>query len=112
MKHLLSGVAIIAALAVAAPAWAQMGPKASGGTSAKPTPAPMAPAKPAAAPMAPAAGKPMHHHHRRVAHHRAAPEDSMTEQLNQQELARIQGGGGAAPAPAGDRLAGPKVGPK
>ena len=37
-------------------------------------------------------------------------DDAMTEQLNQAELARIQGGGMAAPA--GGRLPGVKVGPK
>jgi hypothetical protein len=41
-----------------------------------------------------------------------AREDSTTEQLNQQELARIQGGGMGAGGPAPDRMQGPKVGPK
>jgi hypothetical protein len=88
MKHLLTGVAMAAALAIAAPVWAQS------------TPAPAAPGKPAAAPATPAAAKPMamkkpmHHWH-----HRMAAGDSVTEQLNAQELQRIQGGG-PAPAPA------------
>jgi hypothetical protein len=114
MKHLLTGVAIAAALAISAPAWAQNvpGPKASGGGSQAQTPMkPMAPA--AAKPMA--AKKPMMHHH--VMHHHmrmhASAEDSTTEQLNQQELARIQGGGAMAPGgPNPDRMQGPKVGPK
>lgn len=102
MKNLLTGVAIAAALAISAPAWAQNAPM-------KPAAAP-APAKPAAA--APAAKQPMAKHHHYV-RHRMGGEDSMTEQLNNQELARIQGGGGPAPAaPAGDRIQGPKVGPK
>lgn len=101
MKHLLTGVAIAAALAISAPAWAQNAPM-------KPA---AAPAKPAAA--APMAKKSMAKKH--VMHHRrmASSDDSMTEQLNQQELARIQGGG-AAPTggPTPDRMQGPKVGPK
>ncbi len=100
MKHLLTGVAIAAALAISAPAWAQNAPM-------KPAAAP-APAKPAAA--APAAKKPMAHRH--YMHHRMGAEDSMTEQLNTQELARIQGGGMAPSGPAPDRMQGPKVGPK
>jgi hypothetical protein len=85
MKHLLTGVAMAAALAIAAPVWAQSTP-------------PAAPAKPAAAPATPAAAKPMamkkpmHHWP-----HRMSAGDSVTEQLNAQELQRIQGG---APAPA------------
>ncbi len=87
MKHLLNGVAIAAALAIAAPAWAQA-----------PAAAPAAPAAPAAgapmAPMAPMAGKQRHtrvtHHHvEKIARH---PGDAATDQLNREELARIQGG--------------------
>ena len=112
MKHLLTSVAIAAALAISAPVWAQNvpGPKASGGGSQSATP--MKPAAPAPAkPMA--AKKPMmHHRHMAMHHHRGhmmSAEDSTTEQLNQQELARITGGasGGAAPG----RLPGPKAGP-
>ena len=103
MKNLLTGVAIAAALAISAPAWAQNAPM-------KPAAAPAAPAKPAAA--APAAKKPMAHRH--YMHHRMGAEDSSTEQLNRQELARIQGGGGgmAPSGPSPDRMQGPKVGPK
>jgi hypothetical protein len=113
MKHLLTSVAIAAALAISAPVWAQNvpGPKASGGGSQTATP--MKPA--AAAPMAPMAKKPMTkkpmamRHHGRP-HHMMASDDRMTEQLNQQELARIQGGmapGGPAPS----RMPGPKASP-
>jgi len=81
MKHLLNGVAIAAALAIAAPAWAQT---------------PMTPKSPAAsAPMAPMASAPRHKRHMAM-HHGMM---STTDQLNREELARIQGGG-AAPMPA------------
>jgi len=88
MKHLLNGVAIAAALAIAAPAWAQ---------------APMTPTSPskAAAPAAGAPAAPMasKQRHKRVMHHMAkrggAP--NMTDQLNREELARIQGGGAPMP---------------
>jgi hypothetical protein len=97
MKHLLNGVAIAAALAIAAPAWAQ---------------APMTPSSPpkaapaVAAPAAPMASK---QRHKRAVHRasrrggkmaRMAPGDAMTEQLNREELARLQGGGGPPPPPA------------
>jgi hypothetical protein len=116
MKHLLTTVAIAAALAISAPAWAQNvpGPKASGGGSQAATPMkPMAPA--AAKPMAmkPMAKKHMAKKHVMMHHRRmASSDDSMTEQLNKQELARIQGGGMAPGGPAPDRMQGPKVGPK
>ena len=105
MKHLYTGVAVAAVLAISAPAWAQN--------------APMKPAAPAAsqpASAAPTAKRPMPkhamHHHRMLAM-LASAGDSMTEELNKQELARLQGGGGPSPAPmAPDRMSGPKVGPK
>jgi len=106
MKHLLTGVAMAAALAIAAPVWAQNAPGGNNPTSGSAGPfapkAAPAPAAPAAtpAPAKPMAAKPMHHHpmhhvsHRR-GHMRSG--DSMTEDLNRQELQRIMGG---APAPA------------
>jgi hypothetical protein len=118
MKHLLTGVAIAAALAISAPVWAQNvpGPKASGGgsqsaTPMKPSAPAAAPAKPAAKPMA--AKKPMHHRHMAMRHHHMAmsSDDATTEQLNQQELARIQGGGMAPGGPAPGRMPGPKASP-
>jgi hypothetical protein len=101
MKYLLNGVAIAAALAIAAPVWAQ-----------KPPTPPHAGAPHAAT----HAAKPMkkHHaaarHHRPVRHHMAqghhkgrshatAAGNRMTEQLNREELARIQAGGAGAPPP-------------
>ena len=102
MKHLLNGVAIAAALAIAAPAaWAQTAPMTPG--------APMAPAASAAAP---AAKAPAAKRHRAKRHARSGGKvkmsrgDQMTEQLNREELARIQGAG-APPAPPPRQLPGP-----
>src|SRR6476660_4121016 len=101
MKHLLNGVAIAAALAIAAPAWAQapMTPGAPRAPGAAP------PAAAAAAPEAPKASKQRHRPMRHAAKKggkkgmRASAGNSMTEQLNREELARIQGGG--MPQPMG-----------
>jgi hypothetical protein len=54
--------------------------------------------------MAPMAGKQRHKRmHKRMMHRhmarRGGPAESTTDQLNQQELARIQGGGGAPASP-------------
>ena len=108
MKHLLPGVAMAAALAIAAPVWAQNAPMTP---ASPPAAAPKAPAAPAAnapaAPMAKAPAKPagtmtakrpMHHRH--MAMRRMNSGDQTTDQLNQQELQRITRGG-PAPAPAG-----------
>ena len=86
MKHLLTGVAMAAALGIAAPVWAQ-------------SPAPMTPASPpAAAPAKPMMmKKPMMHH---AMHHRMGSGDMMTEDLNKQELARIMSGNTSAPPPS------------
>jgi hypothetical protein len=95
MKHLLNGVAIAAVFALATPVFAQNAPMTPANP---PKPAPAAPAAKAPAP-APTtmAKKPMHH----MAHHMMGKDDQMTEQLNQQELARITGGATPpAPAPA------------
>jgi hypothetical protein len=91
MKHLLNGVAIAAALAIAAPVSAQA-PKAA---------APAAPAASAPmAPMAPMASKQRHKRGmKRMMAKRGAPM-STTDQLNREELARIQGGGAGAMPPA------------
>src|SRR5712691_9082706 len=101
MKHLLNGVAIAAALAIAAPAaWAQapMTPKSSAPKAAAPAAAPTA-----GAPTAPMASKQRHkrggkHYARRG---RGGPAMSMTDQLNREELARIQSGGAAMPPSQG-----------
>jgi len=105
MKHLLSGVAIAAALAVAAPAWAQ--------TAAPMTPSSGAPAAAppaaAAAPAAKARHKRVSHSHKQMSHSKAmrrgtarrTSPDNIANQLNAQELARV--GGSAAPDMAGSR---------
>jgi hypothetical protein len=104
MKHLLNGVTIAAALAIAAPVWAQTG---------APMTAPMSPSAPAApsagmAPAGPETAAPRHHRaraHRMVRHGTRssrmgkASADNAASQLNQQELSRLQGGG--APMPSG-----------
>lgn len=110
MKHLLNGVAIAAALAIAAPVWAQ---NPSGGNSmGMPGPNTGGPgltpysggAPPAPASMPPAANSampPAHHpvHHARAMHafhkgmaHKAGLAGDTTAQLNREELARIQSG--------------------
>jgi hypothetical protein len=150
MKHFLTGVAVVAALAFSAPAWAQptpgqggFGPKASGGNYIPPStpPAVMAPsaeAPPTSAPplestaptrafgkatrgrhhmeaaggMPISATPPMHRHARHMAHgnmpahHRGkGPQltGSTAQDLNQQELARLQAANmslpGTPPAP-------------
>ena len=98
MKYLLNGVAIAAALAFVAPAWAQNAPPAA--APAAPAAAAPAPAKPMGAMGDMSMKKPMMKKHRHMAKKRGGG-DAMTEQLNQQELARITGGGAPmAPAPA------------
>jgi len=94
MKHLLNGVAIAAALAIAAPAWAQA-PMTPAAKSAPKAAAPAA-APAAGAPMAPMASKQRHKRGpKRMARRGGAV--SMTDQLNREELARIQSGGAAPP---------------
>jgi hypothetical protein len=107
-KHLLGGVAVIAALALSAPAWAQpanpSGRMPAGGraTSGERIP----PIMPSASD-ATSATPPKHHHHaghatHAAAHHRMAPMTSSTaNQLNQQELARLQTGSSMPPPPMG-----------
>jgi len=159
MKHLLSGVAIVAAFAFAAPVWAQRtgpgvgapgpaqavpgGPGPSSPLSNLPagspgipgtpqsqygpfgqTPtAPPAAVAPGGAPMAPttSAMPPAHRHARVSTHHhglKAHPPSQMTgttaNQLNQEELARLQSGNFAMPAaPSGQEPAAsnPSIGP-
>jgi hypothetical protein len=112
MKHLLNGVMIAAAVAIATPALAQA-PMTPGAPKAPPAAA--APAPSAGASMA---AKPMKHRkHRKMVHRggkaKASAGDKMTEQLNREELARIQGGAAAAPAapPAPEKPA-PMQGPR
>jgi hypothetical protein len=118
MKHLLNGVAIAAALAVAGPVWAQTTMTPSTPPAAAPATPPKAMTPPAAAPAAPtkamtppapgagpamaSPGTPKHRpmHHMAMHRHWMYHGDSITEQLNREELARIQGGGAPPPPPA------------
>jgi hypothetical protein len=97
MKHLLNGVAIAAALVIAAPAWAQA-PMTPAAKSAPKAAAPAA-APAAAEPMKPMASKQRHKRGGAKRLARRGGADSMTDQLNREELARIQSGG--MPAPMG-----------
>jgi hypothetical protein len=120
MKSLLPSAAVAAALAFTAPAWAQptpgqggFGPKASGGANIPPSTPPAAvppPAGPApyAMPESTSAMPPSHRPARHAttsrtaAHHRgtgAQPIGSTADQLNQQELSRLQAGNPSMPAP-------------
>ena len=88
MKQLLNGVAIAAAVAIAAPVWAQ-----SGAPMTPSSRAPAAALTAAPAPMAKAHSK--RATHRRTARRgkaRMAASDSMANQLNAQELSRAGGG--------------------
>jgi hypothetical protein len=151
-KHLLSGVTVIAALALSASAWAQPANPSGGNPMGTPGPSPGGPGltpystgapppsslssphgtvqAPAPSGRMPAGGRatsgerippimpsasdatsatpPKHHHHaghatHAAAHHRMAPlTGSTANQLNQQELARLQTGSSMAPpAPMG-----------
>lgn len=130
MKHLLNGVAIAAALVIAAPVWAQN--PSGGNPMGTPGPNPGGPgltpysggAPAAASPPASSAMPPMHRparHAMRAKKGRRAPALSgdTTAQLNREELSRIQSGNlsnppapppGAGPmsSPSG-RMPGPKT---
>jgi len=105
MKHLLNGVAIVAALMVAAPAWAQT-------TTAPMTPSSRAaPSASTAAPMEPVASARRHkvrtHKTTRTGRHTVmrrgtGSSDNIANQLNSQELGRV---GGSVP-PGGSSLRG------
>lgn len=146
MKHLLSGVAIVAALAFATPVWAQRtgpgvgapgpnvavpgGPGPSSPLSNLPATAPgvaypappsaTAPGAMAPGPMGATSATPPMHRHARASHKvamRHAPMGSTTStanQLNQDELARLQAGNfSMPPAPPGPEpsASNPSVGP-
>ena len=156
MKYLLGGVAIVAALAFAAPVWAQRtGPGVGAPGPNQPVPGGPGPSSPSsnlppaygtqypatdlpprapAATMAPgamapgmapgattSAMPPAHRHARVSTHHhglKAHPPSQMTgttaNQLNQEELARLQSGNFAMPAaPSGQEPAAsnPSIGP-
>ena len=93
MKHILSGVAIAAALALSAPAWAQGD---AGGASSMPNETSATPAKHRHA-------RTVHHmtHGRPAMHTRATGGDNVANQLNEQELSRLQAGSSMAPTMGG-----------
>ena len=120
MQHVLTGVAVLAALAFAAPVWAQPGPNPGGSALSGPrtTAAPPAAMAPSAMPPSsmsntssamPAGHRRASHHasHGKMAgHHRGKgtqPSSGTANQLNQEELARLQAGNmsmsAGAPAP-------------
>ena len=122
MKHLLSGVAVAAALLIGAPVWAQN--PSAGNSMGTPGPNPGGPpltpySGGAPAPEANSATPPIHPHHAvRHAHAmhafhkhmaaKAALSGDTTAQLNREELARIQSGNlGNPPAPAAPMPGGP-----
>jgi hypothetical protein len=123
-KHLLSGVAVIAALALSAPAWAQ--PANPGGNAVGlPGPNPGGPgltpystgAPPSASASDTTSAMPPKHHH--APHHVASTHEMLhahgpksgtdtTAQLNQAELARLQSGNFTPPpVPPGPEMAPP-----
>ena len=127
MKHLLTGVAVVAALAFAAPGWAQPANPAGGNAMGMPGPNPGGPGltpystapkprampapPPSAAPaaMAPSdtssAMPPSHRHARHASHGKPSHHPSnfsnlqgnVANQLNQEELARLQSGDTSMP---------------
>ena len=135
MKHLLIGVAVVAALAISAPVWAQPANPSGGNSLGTPGPNTGGPGltpystgapPPAAAPSGrmPAGGRmtseptnipatpsasdrisatpPMHHHARRATNRKVAGRPQLTgssaDQLNQEELSRLQTGNTSMPA--------------
>lgn len=95
MNRLLSGVAVAAVLAIAAPSWAQ--------SSGAPAPGAAMPPPASTSSAMPPMSRPARHHamHAGTMHHgRHGPASATdtTAQLNRAELARLQGG--APPPPA------------
>ncbi len=146
MKHLLTGVAVVAALAFTAPVWAQPANPSGGNAMGMPGPnpggpgltpystgqarpvaaPPMAPPPPAAAPPpsmsdSTSATPPMHRHARKGSHGKMAGHSgkgpkltgSTANQLNQEELARLQAGNFSNPSvPPGPGMMPPPPGPR
>ena len=123
MRYLLTGVAVVAALIVSAPSWAQPANPSGGNPMGMPGPSTSAPA-PAPTPTGrmPAGGRatseraiiptepgqsPLHRHarassHGRTTRHRASSAQSAsdaTNQLNREELSRLQSGNFSNPPP-------------
>jgi len=130
MKHLLSGVAIAAVLAIAAPVWAQQqvpnpNPNPSGNSMGMPGPNPGGPGltpytgggevtQPTTS-ATPPEHQPLHPvHHTHAMHHfhkgmarKAAEGGDSTAALNREELARINGGNLSSPPPGAPMPEGP-----
>lgn len=102
MKHILTGVAIAAALALPTPAWAQGN---AGGASSTSNETSAMPAKHRHA-------RTVHHmtHGRPAMHARAAGGNNVANQLNEQELSRLQAGSSMALS-ASPTLGGPGSAP-
>jgi len=100
MKHLLSGVAVVAALAIATPAWAQTQPAPYAQPAPPQTYGQPAPPQTYAEPQPYKARHAYRKHHKRYAGHTRmhygrgsrAPQDNIANQLNAQELGRLGGG--------------------
>jgi hypothetical protein len=113
MKHLLNGVAIAAALAIAGPVWAQNPAMPGAAGAGVPSPAPTS-----ATPPEHHYHHVMHHSHAMAAHHRRMAHEAhmagdTTAALNRQELARIQSGNMTnPPAPSGPMGEGPPGSPQ
>jgi hypothetical protein len=107
MKHLLSGVAVVAALAIAVPVWAQTQPAPYTQPAPPQTYAQPAPPQTYAEPKPYKERHAYRKHHKRYAGHTRthygrgsrAPQDNIANQLNAQELGRV--GGGPAPRMGG-----------
>jgi hypothetical protein len=130
MKQLLNGVAVVAALLIAAPAWAQnpSGGNSMGAAGPNPGGPGLTPYSGGGAPAPNSAMPPAHHavRHARAMHsfhrgmaHKAALTGDTTAQLNREELARIQSGNmsnpPAPPPPPGETAMPPSgrpLGPK
>jgi hypothetical protein len=100
MKHVLTGVAVVVTLAFSAPAWAQAASPSGGNPMGMPGPNPGGPGltpyttgQPQ--PQASTSTTPPKHHGKKAAQHRGkAPQmtGDTANQLNQEELARLQAG--------------------
>jgi hypothetical protein len=102
MKHLLTSVAVVAALAFSAPAWTQPASPSGGNPMGMPGPNPGGPGltpyttgQPSPPMAESTSAMPPKHHGKTAAHHRGkAPQltGDTANQLNQEELARLQSG--------------------
>ena len=114
MRYVSTGVAVIAALAFAAPVWAQPASPSGGNPMGMPGPNPGGPGltpyttgAPTSVPEATSATPPRHHHGHHMAqgkpsHHPSRfpnLQGNVANELNQAELTRLQSGNFTPPAP-------------